>query len=96
VARASPSRAGQPGRLGHRGEAAQKGQRDRAVDVAEQRRGAREGDLQVGPSSLAGATRVATSDLRARLTTRKAAVSGALGRSGISRCPWVRSVSAST
>ena len=47
-------------------------------------------------SSLASATRVATSDLRARLTTRKAVVSGASGRSGASRCPSVRSASAST
>jgi hypothetical protein len=87
---------GQPGRLGHRGEAAQKGQRDRAVDIAEQRGGAREGDLQVGPELVGNATRVATSDLRARLTTRKATVLGVSGTSGTSRCPSVRSASAST
>jgi hypothetical protein len=47
-------------------------------------------------SSLANATRVATSDLRARLTTRKATVLGVSGTSGTSRCPSVRSASAST
>jgi hypothetical protein len=45
---------------------------------------------------LADATRVATSDLRARLTTRKAVVSGASGTSGTSRCRSVRNASAST
>jgi hypothetical protein len=47
-------------------------------------------------NSLANATRVATSDLRARLTTRKAVVSGRIRNQRDQPVPSVRSASAST
>ena len=62
---------GQPGRLGHRGEAARKAS---AMGLSTSLNSvAAPGKLisRLARSSLASATRVATSDLRARLTTRQ-------------------------